>query len=158
MQQRIAGLLKQWSKLRGRAERINSEREQKLKPIIARFEDKCAPINVAAEEKLSPIKREMTQLEKKIEDVFLNLVRDGESFAFTRIDTATAVAEVITQTQREIDLKKFFESVPPSKRNAAFYACLKTLIGKAVALLGEKRVNELTHAKRNYQVTITEVK
>ncbi len=157
-QQRIAGLLKQWSKLRGRAERINAEREQKLAPIKARFEQRCAPINSAADEKLIPITQEMSRLEKEIENVFLNTVKEGESFAFTRVPIATAVAEVITRTEREIDAKTFFESVPASKRNAAFYSCLKTLVGKAEQFLGATRVNELAHAKRNHSVQVSEVK
>ena len=157
-QTRIASLLKRWSKLRGRAERINAERDQKLKPILARFELRCAPINSAAEEQLSPIAQEMSKLEKEIEDVFLNIVREGDSFKFTRVDIATAVAEVVTRTEREIDAKTFFDNVPPSKRNSAFYSCFKTLIGKAEKFLGADRLNQLAHGKRNHAVKISEVK
>lgn len=157
-QQRIAGLLKQWSKLRGRAERINAEREQKLAPIKARFEQRCAPINSAAEEKLGPIREEMIQLEKEVEHVFLTLVKEGDGFKFTRVDIATAVAEVVTRTEREIDAKTFFDNVPPSQRNNAFFSCFKTLVGKAEKFLGADRLNQLAHSKRHHAVKISEVK
>jgi hypothetical protein len=157
-QTRIAGLLKQWSKLRGRAERINAERDQKLQPIKTRFEQRCAPIHAAANEKLEPINEEMSRIEKEVEDVFLTVVRDGDNFKFTRVPEATAVAEVITRTEREIDAEAFFNAVPPAQRTKAFYSCFKTLIGKAEKFLGADRVNLLAHAKRNHTVQIREAK
>jgi hypothetical protein len=153
-QKRIAGFLQRWSKLRAKAGRIEAERDQKIEPIKTRFEQRCAPILSAANVKLEPIAEEMRKLEKEIENEFLNNVPEGESFKFTRVDTASAVAEVITRTEREIDAKTFFENVPADQRNSVFYSCLKTLIGKAEKFLGADRANQIAHAKRNHRVEI----
>ncbi len=158
-QTKIASLLKQWSKLRGRAARINAERDQKLKPIKVRFEQRCAPINLAADEKLQPLNLQLKELEGEITNVFLNEVKDGKgNFAFTRIAEACAVAEVISKPEREIDSKEFFDSIPPAKRDAAFWSCVKTLIGQAEKFLGKDRVKLLAHTKLKHTVTISEEK
>jgi len=68
-----------------------------------------------------------------------------------RVSIATAIVEVATRTEREIDTKTFFNAVPESQRSAAFWSCFKTLVGKAEMFLGT-RVNELAHAKRNHTV------
>jgi hypothetical protein len=96
----------------------------------------------------------MAELEQEITRRFLNEISDTNSSSFTRVDTATAVAEVITRTERELDAKTFFDNVPPSQRNSAFWSCLKTLIGQAEKFLGATRLNQLAHAKHRHSVSI----
>lgn len=97
----------------------------------------------------------MSELEAAITAAMKAGIKEDGHVAFTRIDCATAVAEVITRTEREIDAKAFFDAVPPSERGAAFYACVKTLVGKAEQLLGAERLKMLAHARHNYSISIT---
>jgi hypothetical protein len=149
----IARRLKQWSKLRAEKGRIEAGRDHKLTPIKTRFEQRCAPIISATNEKLEPVARQMAELEKEISDAFLTAIEEG-STSFRNIDTATAVAEVVTRTERELDAKTFFENVPASQRSLAFWSCLKTLIGQAEKFLGKIRLDELAHAKQRHTVSI----
>jgi hypothetical protein len=151
----IAQRLKQWSKLRSRKGRIEAERDQKIAPIRARFEQRCAPYNSAATQKLEPIAQQMAQLESEITSIFLKAVAEPSNTSFRHVDTATAVAEVITTSQRELDPETFFNNVPPSERTAAFWSCLKTLIGEAEKFLGKIRLNQLAHAQQRHKVSIT---
>jgi hypothetical protein len=153
-EKQIAGALKQWSKLRARKERIEAERDQTINPIRTRFEQRCAPIHLRAQAKLDPVEQQMKQFEDEITSLMSAGISEDGQIAFTRVDTATAVAEVVTRTEREIDAKTFFENVPVSQRSTAFWSCLKTLIGKAEKFLGADRVNELAHAKRNHIISI----
>jgi hypothetical protein len=153
-EKKIAKGLKQWAQLRSKKERIEADRDQKLEPIRTRFEQRCAPINSAANEELEPIALQMAQLEQQISVAFLHEIEELGNTNFRYVDTATAVAEVVARTERELDAKTFFESVPPQKRNEAFWSCLKTLIGKAEKFLGAIRLNELAHAQERLTVSI----
>ncbi|HEV7377760.1 MAG TPA: hypothetical protein VGN95_23795, partial [Pyrinomonadaceae bacterium] len=134
---------------------IEAERDQKIAPIRTRFEQRCAPYISAANKKLEPLAQAMAGLEGEITELYLKEVADSNNTCFRHIDAATAVAEVVTRTERELDAKTFFESVPPSKRDSAFWSCLKTLIGQAEKFLGATRLNELVHAKTRHTVSIT---
>lgn len=156
-QKRIAAALKQWSVLRAKKGRIEAERDQAIEPHRMRFEQKCAPHIDRANQKLAPVEQQIQGLEDEIAALFMAALQAGSPVEFTRIDVTTAVAEVITRTEREIDARTFFEGVPPSRRNSAFWCCLKTLIGKAEKFLGADRLNELAHTKRTHQISIREV-
>jgi CRISPR/Cas system-associated protein Csm6 len=149
----IAQKLKRWSQLQARAGRIVAEREQSLEPIRTRFEQRCAPINQRAQARLDPIQQEISTLEAEITALMEAGISASGDIRFTRVAEATAVAEVITHTQREIDAKTFFESVPAAERTKEFWSCLKTLVIKAEKFLGE-RVNTLAHAKRTHRISI----
>ena len=153
-EKKIAKGLKQWAQLRSKKERIEAERDQKLTPIKAQFERRCAPINSAANKKLEPLAQQMAEIEREITNAFLTEIEELGNTNFRHVDTATAVAEVVARTERELDAQTFFESVPPSKRNDAFWSCLKTLIGKAEKFLGAARLDELAHAKERLSVSI----
>lgn len=150
----IARLLKQWSGLRAKQVRIEAERDQSIEPIKRRFEQRCVPIHAKANAKLEPILQQVQVLESQITEAMKAGISEEGQIAFTRIDTATAVAEVVPRTERELDAKTFFDAVPAAQRTGPFYSCLKTLIGKAEKFLGADRVNALAHAKRTYQVSI----
>ena len=156
-QKSIAGALKRWSKLRQTKARIEAERERTIAPIKERFEQRCAPANLKAAEKLQPVEAELRALEAEITKAFEAGIDEKGGIKISQVSTATAIAEVRTSTERELDPQLFLNEVPPSRRDAAFYSCLKTLIGKAERFLGATRLNELAHAKRRHTVTISEV-
>lgn len=150
----IARRLKAWANLRERKGRIEAERDERLEPLRQKFEQRCAPIVSAASEKLEPLQQQMAELEREITDVFIKAISEPNKISFRRIDTATAIAEVITRQERELDPKVFFDSVPPSKRDSAFWSCLKTLIGAAEKFLGRTRLDEICHTKQRHTVQV----
>jgi hypothetical protein len=150
----IAAKLKEWAKLRAKKERIEADRDQAIEPLRARFERRCAPILEKARLKLDPIEPDLISLQEEITALMLRGIAEDGELKLTRVATATAVAEVVTHAQREINPKSFFESIPPSQRGQAFWSCLKVLIGNAEKFLGD-RLKDLAHAKETHRVTIT---
>lgn len=71
------------------------------------------PFFEAANEKLAPVEQQMKELEAEITSMMEAGIQADGTIEFTRIDIATAVAEVITRKERELDAKTFFDSVPP---------------------------------------------
>ena len=156
-QRGITKALARWQKLRRRKGAIEAERDATLEPIRQRFEQRCAPVLARAQAKLDPVERELAEVEDAIVTAFMGAVDKRGHFRFTRVANAAAVAEVITRQERELDPKVFFESIPESQRTAAFWSCLRTLIGKAERFLGSDRVNQLAHARQTHQIKIAEV-
>lgn len=155
-QRGIAKALRQWKKLRDERGRIEARRDQQLAEIRTRFEQRCAPIHNAAAEELAPVQSQIAALEEQITAAMMAGILQNGDVRITRVPIATAVVEVVTTCEREIDTRKFFEAVPPSERGDAFWSCLKTYVGKAERLLGS-RVNDLAHAKRRHSVVFSEV-
>jgi hypothetical protein len=151
-EKQIVILLKRWSSLRGKKERIEAERDQAIQPIRARFEQRCAPILDKAQVKLDPLLQEISDLQRQIEQKMLEGFNE-DGLKVRRIDAATCFVEVVTKSQREIDPKEFFEAIPQFERGQAFWACLKILIGNAEKFLGN-RINELAHARQSHSVSI----
>jgi len=156
-QQGIAKALKRWASLRAKKARIEAERDRKIAPKKARFEQSCAPIFAAANAELAPIEEQLNEVEAAITRAFIAGVDERGSIRFSRVDTACAVAEAVPHTVRELDAKVFFDAVPPHERTSVFWSCLKTLVGNAERFLGAKRLNELAHARRTYRVSIHEL-
>jgi hypothetical protein len=152
-QSSVARALKRWASLRAKKERIEAEREQKLAPIKARFERSCAPILARTQRNLAPVEAEIATLEAEMGAAMLAGIEKKGGIRVTRISTATAIIEVVTKSEREIDTQAFFNAIPPAQRNAAFWSCLKTLVGKAEKFLGA-RINEFAHAKQSHRVEI----
>ena len=154
----IAKALKRWSSLRAKKARIEAERDEAIAPHRAKFEQRCAPINARAQERLTPVEEQLRALEAEITLAFMVGVSENGDVKITRVNTAAAYAEVLTRQERELDPQLLFESVPASQRGAAFWSCLKTMIGKAEKFLGADRLNTLAHAKRTHTVSINELK
>jgi hypothetical protein len=154
-QKGIARALRRWATLRAERERIEAERDQTIEPIRARFERQIAPAVARAEEQLTPLRDELSKLEKEITEAMKANIVGGE-VRLPRVSTSVAVAEVVTRSEREIDAREFFESVPVAKRGDAFYSCLKIQIGKAEKFLGE-RITDLAHFKRTHTITVRAV-
>ena len=155
-QRSITKALRRWKKLREERARIEAGRDQQLATLRTRFEQRCAPILASAAEELAPIQSEITTLEEQITAAMKAGILQNGDVKINRVSIATAVVEVVTTSEREIDTRKFFDAVPPSERGDAFWSCLKTYVGKAEKFLGE-RVNEFAHAKRRHSVVIREV-
>jgi hypothetical protein len=153
----IAKALKRWASLREKKARIEAERDRKIAPKRARFEQACAPIFEKANADLKPVEEQLNAIEQEITRAFMAGVDERGDVKINRVATATAIAEVVTREEREIDPRRFFESVPAAQRNEAFWSCLKTLVGRAEKFLGAQRLKEFAHAKRTHRVSIHEL-
>ena len=154
----IAGALKRWATLRRKKARIEDEREALIAPFRQRFEQRCAPFHLKAGEALQPVEAELRELEAEITRAFEAGIDKKGGVKISQVCIATAVAEIRTHTERELDPRLLLEEVPSSRRDDTFYACFKTLIGKVEKYLGSNRLNELATAKRRHTVSINEVK
>jgi len=148
----IARKLKQWARLAQRQKQIESERDLKLQPLKNAFEDSCAPIVAAADAKLSVLQAELATLATQIEnDLKAGAKPDGTAELF-QVEIDKAVATLNLKPTREISAQKFFKSFPASQRNAAFWSCLKVLLGESTKLIGAQRVEQL--AEKTYSPTV----
>lgn len=161
----ISAALEEWARLTAKVAKIESDRDAQLSPITTRYENQCAPIRNAATEKLNPLIERRAQLAAEInKQLELGIDREKSIVLLPQVSveaqlsarkTVVAVAEVqVGEGNREIDPQKLFDQVPPAKRDAGFWQCLKVQIGKAEKYLGAA-IDTLAKKPKTYNIKIS---
>lgn len=154
--QDLTAKLHEWEKLKTRATKIETQREQQLQTILDVFEKKAEPINADADRQLAPLVDQMEAIEKELESELLGSIKPDGSIRIPQLETASALAQVMTDSRREIKAAAFFRAVLPSRRNDPdFYGCLSVLIGKAEKFLDKATMTRLARAKLTHSVSLT---
>lgn len=134
----IEPLLDEWARLAAKRAKLEHAHEIEVAPLRERYERQCASIDKAAQEKLRPVQERMAELGAEISKQLLAGVDENGTIALAQVATETAIAEVKTVNgARDIDPERFFDQVPPAKRDKRFWECVKIQVGKAEKLLGD---------------------
>ena len=148
--------LKEWEKLRAKANRINKEADGQLQDLIVTFETKAEPINAERDRKLGTVLADLQKLEQEISDGMLAEVKRDGTIGIPQIETLRALAQVTLDKKREINAAAFLRAVPPGRRQEpAFFECLNVQIGKAEKFLDKPTMDRLTKLKLTPAVAVT---
>lgn len=151
--------------------------EKKAEPIVVDAKEKLEPLAARRKVLTSEIERQLLAgVDEKTEKVALSqVVVDIETnkivaAAVARTNKAegkplrtsedgkplvSALAEVVVKEgDREVDAKAFFESVEESKRDSAFWGCLKVGIAPVVKFLGAG-IDKLATRPKKWVVSIS---
>lgn len=130
--------LDDWAKAKARLNKIEADRDKALAPLTDAYEKRCASIYEEANEKSRSLEEQLKNLEAEItRELGLGVNCDTRTCAVYQVATDRAIARVQTsEGNREIAPEKFFDQVPPAKRDSKFWGCVKILIGPAEKVYG----------------------
>lgn len=130
--------LDEWAKAKAKLNRIEAAREKALAPLTTAYDRKCASIHETANETARPFEEQLKNLEAEIaRELGLGVDCETRTCSVYQVATDKAIAKVQTsEGNREIAPEKFFDQVPPAKRDSKFWGCVKILIGPAEKVYG----------------------
>lgn len=145
----IIEAIDEWAELHERKREIEAIRDEQLAPVRARFEKRCAPIVAAAAEELLPIQSRVNEIELLVGEFLLSDLETDGTVRLRKLTGASANAEVLTASQREIEPSKFFAAI--TDRTDRFWKCVKVLVGNAEKAYGDK-INDFAKLKVSHRV------
>lgn len=149
--------LTKWASLRRKKARIEAEQAKELTPTRERFERESAPILAKYAPKLTSVEEELRHVEEAIRKAVLGATEKSGAHKFPRVATDAAEVSIATRAEREVNPHEFFKLFTLPQRDNNFWACFKVLVGKAVKLVGEERLAQVSHPKQTHSVTIKEL-
>ena len=160
----IEELLLQRAKAVGEVEKIKTELDEAAAPLKEQFEKDFAPLQDAAAAKAAPHQAKVETLDREIETRLMAGIEEKTGVislpqVLVTHKKVSTIAEVLkVPGDRQIDVSKFFNHVPPSQRGPAFLECLKVQMGKTDKFLGKSVADRLAITPFTFKVHIGEVK
>ncbi|MFV0388391.1 MAG: hypothetical protein ACK5NT_06525 [Pyrinomonadaceae bacterium] len=155
IQKQVKANLNAYAEIRHQLSTLNAERDEKIKPLQARYEKAVAKCEQEFAENISALEEKAATLETEIKNQMqLGFDPATNEYSVRSIETDSAKVEVSTKSRRTIDAEKWLTKIPKSRQTHEFWETVNVLIGKAdkfdsaaVSTLATESVNHAVNVK-----------
>lgn len=150
--------LDEWGSVMRQKTALEAERDEKLKPMAARYQKACQPVNDEYNPQLEPLNARAAELATQLTEFMEGGINRETNEVKLQLLEGEAdeglypVIEVQAKSARTIAARAFFEKV--TERTQDFFDCLTVGIAKAEAWLGTKAVDAMADSKTSFQIKL----